>query len=357
MLNRLEEFDSQNLQEYVTPPRIRLMGVGGAGNNILRRLHRRTISGTETIALNTDAIQLNVCQADRLLLLGKEENKGRGTGGRPQLGRRYAEDERELIKACVEGADLVFVIAAMGGGTGTGAAPVIARIAREADALVVGVSILPQTMEGKPKRQLARDGLEEFRQACNCVIELDNQLLQELRPDYPFKRAYDVMSDLVADMVQTLTETVTVPSTINVDFADLKRIIEAGGSAKVLFGEASSPEPADVLNHLLGNPLLNPDFQGAEAALLHITAGTDFALSNCHEIMAALRVDLARDVNLILGYRTDETLDSRVRVVMMVSAIPNNVNGDGYADMIVSGNGNNGASTASVLGDTIPMVG
>jgi len=298
-----------------------------------------------------------VCQADRLLLLGKEENKGRGTGGRPQLGRRYAEDERELIKACVEGADLVFVIAAMGGGTGTGAAPVIARIAREADALVVGVSILPQTMEGKPKRQLARDGLEEFRQACNCVIELDNQLLQELRPDYPFKRAYDVMSDLVADMVQTLTETVTVPSTINVDFADLKRIIEAGGSAKVLFGEASSPEPADVLNHLLGNPLLNPDFQGAEAALLHITAGTDFALSNCHEIMAALRVDLARDVNLILGYRTDETLDSRVRVVMMVSAIPNNVNGDGYADMIVSGNGNNGASTASVLGDTIPMVG
>ena len=353
MLNRLEEFDSQNLQEYVTPPRIRLMGVGGAGNNILRRLHRRTITGAETIALNTDAIQLNECQANRLLLLGKEENKGRGTGGRPQLGRRYAEDERELIKACVEGSDLVFVIAAMGGGTGTGAAPVIARIAREVDALVVGVSILPQKMEGKPKRQLARDGLEEFRQACNCVVELDNQKLQEHKPDYPFKRAYDVMSDMVADMVQALTETVTVPSTINVDFADLKRIIEAGGSAKVLYGEASSPDPADVLNHLLGNPLLGPDFEGGEAALLHITAGNDFALSNCHEIMAALRVDLAQDVNLILGYRTDETLDNRVRVVMLVSAIPNDV---GYADMIVSGSGG-GASTGSVLSDSIPMVG
>ncbi|MEC9336692.1 MAG: hypothetical protein VYC68_04240, partial [Candidatus Thermoplasmatota archaeon] len=118
------------------------------------------------------------------------------------------------------------------------------------------------------------------------------------------------------------------------------------------------PDPADVLNHLLGNPLLGPDFEGGEAALLHITAGNDFALSNCHEIMAALRVDLAQDVNLILGYRTDETLDNRVRVVMLVSAIPNDV---GYADVIVSGSGGGvsggGASTTSVLSDSIPMVG
>ena len=229
MMDRLETFDTSDLMEFISPPKIKVLGVGGAGNNILKRLYSRKITGVETIALNTDAIHLNNCRAHTRKVLGATITQGRGTGGDPHLGKRCAEGDEETLKNTLSDTDMVFIIAGMGGGTGTGCSPIIAKYARETDALVVGVAVLPFKEEGIRRRNTALAGLRELKDKCHCVIELDNEKINEIKNgDYPMKKAFGVMSDLVAETVQSLAEVVTEPSTINVDFADLRKIIEAG---------------------------------------------------------------------------------------------------------------------------------
>jgi len=323
MMDRLESFDSTDLMEFVTPPKIKVMGVGGAGNNILKRLYNKRVNGVETIALNTDALHLNDCQAHKRTVLGATRTQGQGTGGDPHLGRICAEGDEETLRGLVDNTDMVFIIAGMGGGTGTGCSPTIAQYARDADALVVGVAVLPFLEEGKRRRNTALEGLAELKRKCHCVIELDNEKINELkRGDIPMKKAFDVMSDLVAETVQSLSQVITEPSTINVDFADLKKIIEAGGNAKVLYGESSKSDPGSVLDAVLGNPLLGSHYQGAEAVLLHVASGSEFSLNDCHEVLSALRYELSEDVNLIWGLRTSEAMGSNVKIVMLVAAIP-----------------------------------
>ena len=323
MMDKLESFDTTDLMEFISPPKIKLFGIGGAGNNILRRLYNRNISGVETIALNTDAIHLNGTKAHSRSVIGATITQGRGTGGDAHLGRRCVECDEENIKKKIDGADMVFIIAGMGGGTGTGSAPVVAQYAKEDDALVVGVAVLPFKEEGKKRRETAINGLLELKENCHCVIELDNEKLNVLtKGDYPMRKAFGVMSDLVAETVQSLSEIITEPSTINVDFADLRKIIEAGGNAKVLYGESNSPDPGSVLDAVLGNPLLGSHYQGAEAVLLHVSAGSEFSLNNCHEVLSALKYELSDDVNLIWGLRTEDAMEAKVRIVMLVAAIP-----------------------------------
>ena len=323
MMDKLESFDSSDLMEFITPPKIKVIGVGGAGNNILKRLYHRRITGVQTIALNTDAIHLNNCQADTRKVLGATITHGRGTGGDPHLGKRCAEEDEATLRNTLSDSDMVFIIAGMGGGTGTGCSPIIANYAKETDALVVGVAVLPFKEEGSRRRNTAIEGLQELKDSCHCVIELDNEKINEIKNgDYPMKKAFGVMSDLVAETVQSLAEVVTEPSTINVDFADLRKIIEAGGNAKVLYGDSEGSDPGSVLDSVLNNPLLGSHYKGAEAVLLHVAAGSEFSLNNCHEVLSALKYDLSDDVNLIWGLRTDESMGASVKVVMLVSAIP-----------------------------------
>ena len=257
MMDRLESFDTSELMEFITPPKIKLIGSGGAGNNILNRIYSTRTEGVETIALNTDANHLNQCKAHSRKVLGAKITQGRGTGGDPHLGARCAEDDEETLREKIDGADMVFVIAGMGGGTGTGSAPVIAKYAMDTEALVVGVAVLPFKEEGIVKREIALHGLSKLKKNCHCVIELDNENLNELtQGDIPMKKALDIMSDLVARTVGSLSEVITEPSTINVDFADLRKVIETGGQAKVLYGESDNSDPGSVLDSLLGNPLL-----------------------------------------------------------------------------------------------------
>ncbi len=325
MMDRLENFDTSDLLEFVSPPKIKVVGVGGAGSNIVERLYGKGITGVETIALNTDAGHLNLKKADQRKVLGAKRAFGRGAGGDPHLGSRCAEDDEDSLRGKIEGADMVFVIAGMGKGTGTGSSPVIAKYARESDALVVGVALLPFMEESQARRKIALDGILELKKYCHCVVELDNEKINTLKGgEYPMQKALNVMSDFVAQMVKSLSEIVTEPSTINVDFADLRKIIEAGGSAKVLYGESENTDPGSVLDSVLGNPLLESQYQGAEAVLLHISAGSDFSLNNCHEVLSALRYELSEDVNLIWGLRDDVTSSSTVKVVMLVTAIPDN---------------------------------
>ena len=264
-MERLESFDSSDLMEFITAPQVKLVGTGGAGNNILDRLYSRRVKGVETIALNTDANHLHKSKAHVRKVIGAKITQGRGAGGDPYTGKRCAEDDEESIRSKLNDGDIIFVIAGMGGGTGTGSAPVIAKYAKETDAVVVGVAILPFKEEGLPRRKVALEGLAELKKNCDCVIELDNEKLNELTGgDYPIQKAFSVMSDLVSGIVQSLSEVVTEPSMINVDFADLKKIIEAGGTAKVLYGESDGSDPGSVLDSVLGNPLLGNNYKGIQ---------------------------------------------------------------------------------------------
>ena len=327
MMERLESFDSSDLMEFIAPPKIKIIGVGGAGNNTLSRLYSRKIKGVETFALNTDAMHLNNSQADFKTVLGAKITQGRGAGGDPYLGRRCAEEDEDILRTMVDGADMVFVIAGMGGGTGTGAAPVVAQYARETEALVVGVAVLPFGTEGINRRKSAIRGLLELKNNSHCVIELDNEKLNDVtKGKYPMGQAFRVMDDLITETVQSLSEIVTEPSTINVDFADLRKIIETGGNAKVLYGESESSEPGDILDAILCNPILSPligsDYKGAEAVLLHIATGNELTMNNCSEVVSALEYELSDDVNLIWGLRIDDSMGSSVKVVMLVASIP-----------------------------------
>ena len=181
MMDKLESFDSSDLMEFITPPKIKVLGVGGAGCNILKRLYNRRITGVETIALNTDALHLNNCQAHGRKVLGAAINQGRGAGGDPHLGKRCAEEDEATLRDCVSDTDMVFIIAGMGGGTGTGCSPIIANYARETDALVVGVAVLPFKEEGSRRRNTAIEGLKELKDSCHCVIELDNEKINEIK--------------------------------------------------------------------------------------------------------------------------------------------------------------------------------
>ena len=348
MMDRLESFDSSDLMEFIAPPEVKVMGIGGAGNNIIERLYSRKITGVETIALNTDARHLSEKKADNRKVLGAKISMGRGTGGDPHLGKRCAEDDEESLREKMEGADMIFVIAGMGGGTGTGSAPVIARYAKDTEALVVGIAVLPFLEEGEAKRRIGIEGLEELKKNCHCVIELDNEKINDLKGgEIPMQEALNVMSDLVAQTVQSLSEIVTEPSTINVDFADLRKIVEAGGNAKVLYGVSESTEPGKILDSLLCNPLLKSDYNGAEAVLLHISAGSNFSLNNCHEVLSALRYTLSEDVNLIWGLRTNDSESSEVKVAMLVTAIPE---GDSEVDVLKK------SEITQPLGESIQMI-
>ena len=205
----------------------------------------------------------------------------------------------------------------------------------------------PKLSKGIVKREIALHGLSKLKKNCHCVIELDNENLNELtHGDIPMKKALDIMSDLVARTVGSLSEVITEPSTINVDFADLRKVIETGGQAKVLYGESDNSDPGSVLDSLLGNPLLGSHYQGAEAVLLHITAKDEFTLNNCHEVLAALKLELSEDVNLIWGHRTDNSMDAKVKVVMLVAGIPeSNLDLEKKSDL-----------SESLLGDKVQMI-
>ena len=366
MIDRLENFDSDELAKYVNPPKIKIFGVGGAGNNIMERLYIGNITGVETIALDTDATKLNSIKASKRIVLGAETCKGRGAGGDPHIGRRSVKEAETALKECIKDSDMVYIIAGMGGGTGTGAAPAIAKMATDMDTeLVIGISILPFEVEGKVKRKISNEGIEEFRRNCTTIIQLDNETLNEYEEckSYGMERMFGVMSDFITNIVKEKVEIITKVSTINVDYADIKKVLTMGGQAKIMYGHSNTSDPESVLNNLLGNPLIGSDYHGSKAIVIHIQAGKEFTLRSCEEIIGALRVNLDEDVNMIWGYRTDPDMGNAVKVVMIASAVPDDddVVGSAFGDK--SGPGPDNYGNKSGLGPDnygnalgIPMV-
>jgi cell division protein FtsZ len=302
-------------------PQIKIVGCGGAGNNTINRLYNIGVDGAETIAVNTDKQHLDVIKADKKILVGKSLTRGLGAGGFPEIGKRAAELARSTLQEVLKDADLVFITAGMGGGTGTGTAPIVAQVAKEQGAIVVGMVSTPFKVE-RARMVKAEEGIADLRAAADTVIVLDNNRLLEMVPNLPLEQAFSVMDQLISETVKGISETITRPSLINLDFADVKAIMNAGGIAVMLVGETKSQDKSDnVVRAALNHPLLDVDYRGATGALVHITGGPDLTLREAENIAESLTYEMDSHANVIWGARIQKDYEGKVRVLAIMTGI------------------------------------
>jgi len=319
----LNKQSSANAMEddFVGQPRIVIVGCGGAGNNTVNRIHHMGVSGAETIAINTDKQHLDMIQADKRILIGKSLTKGLGAGGYPDVGKRAAEMARPTLEAVLESADLVFITAGMGGGTGTGSAPVVASIAKEQGAIVVGMVSYPFQVE-KARLIRAEEGLEALASASDSVIVLDNNRLKNFVPNLPLGQAFSVMDQLIGETVKGISETITEPSLINIDYADVRAIMSKGGVAVMLVGESKQQNKSEsVVRECLSNPMLDIDYRGATGSLIHITGGTDLTLQDAEEVATSLTYELDPHADVIWGARVRNDMEGKIRVLAIMTGV------------------------------------
>ena len=307
--------------DFLGNPRIMVIGCGGAGNNTINRLYHMGITGAETIAINTDKQHLDMIQAGKRVLIGKSLTKGLGAGGYPDIGKRAAEMARPTLESLMESADLVFVTAGMGGGTGTGAAPVVAQVAKEQGAIVVGMVSYPFQVE-KARLLRAEEGLENLSKNADSVIVLDNNRLLSYVPNLPIGQAFSVMDQLISETVKGISETITEPSLIQLDYADVRAIMSKGGVAVMLVGESKQQNKAEsVVHECLSHPLLDIDYRGATGSLIHITGGNDLTLADAEEIASSLTYELDPHADVIWGARIRNEFEGKVRVMAIMTGV------------------------------------
>jgi len=305
----------------VKKARIVVFGCGGAGQNTITRLSEMGIQGANTVSINTDAKHLTVGKSDKKILIGKEVTRGLGAGGYPEIGKKAAEEARNEIKETLEGGDLVFVCAGEGGGTGTGAAPVVAEMAKSMNAIVIGVVTMPFKIEGA-RIAKAEDGLARLRQVTDTVIVIENDRLLKYAGELPIQQAFAVADELIASMVKGITETITLPSLVNVDYADVRAIMHAGGVAALGVGESNSSDRAmDAVTKALTNPLLEVDYTGAKGALIHITGGNDLRLDEVNLIGETVSQYLDPSAQVIWGARILPEFNGKVQVISIITGV------------------------------------
>jgi len=301
--------------------RIVVVGCGGAGNNTVKRLMTIGVQGAECIAINTDRQHLAVTTAHRKLLIGERITRGLGAGGYPHVGRAAAEESTGQLTELLRDADLVFIAAGMGGGTGTGSAPVVAEIAKNNDAIVVGVITMPFNLE-RTRIDKAKAGLARLQENVDTAVVIDNQKLMELVPDLPLEEAFGVADEVLANMVKGITETITMPSLINLDYADVRSIICNGGVALVGLGEATGADRANEgIKNALNSPLLEVEWSGATGALIHITGGPDMSLAEANKVGEIVSEKMSSEANVIWGARVDPRLSGILRVMLILTGV------------------------------------
>ena len=300
---------------------IKVIGVGGMGGNAVTWLFNKGIDGATIYAANTDALHLSVTKADEKILIGKELTRGLGCGGRPPQGREAAKEALVELKKAVGGADMVFVIAGMGGGTGTGAAPVVSQIAKESGAVVISVVTMPFEAE-RARIDKAEFGLQELRDVTDTCIVLDNNRLVDIAGQLPIEQAFAVANELVSTMVKGIVETITLPSLINLDYADVSAIMRDGGVAVIGIGEADTADRVnESVKQALTHPLLDVDYKGASGALIHVTCGPDLKLEEFDLIARIVSENLSADAQVIIGARISKEFVGKVRVITIMTGI------------------------------------
>ncbi|MEM0050170.1 MAG: cell division protein FtsZ [Candidatus Bathyarchaeia archaeon] len=301
--------------------RIIVIGVGGAGNNTVSRLMESGITGAECIAINTDLQHLNVTRAHQKILIGEKLTRGLGSGGDPNIGRAAIEESIEQVDKLLNDVDIVFVTAGMGGGTGTGAAPVVAKLAREKGAIVIGVVTMPFKIE-KGRINIALKGLNDMRRECDTVIVIDNNKLMWLVPHLPINEAFRVGDQVLANMIKGITEVVSMPSLINLDFADFRTIMKRGGVAIAGIGESNAPNRAeDAVQKALRMPLLDVDYSGANGALIHITGDENLTIEEANTVGEIITQMMNDDALVIWGARVDPNLKGTLRVTLVMTGV------------------------------------
>jgi cell division protein FtsZ len=302
---------------------IRVVGVGGGGLNAVNRMIEAGISQVEFIAVNTDIQQLRTCEAPIKLHIGRELTQGLGSGADPDLGRKAAEEAYDQIKHVLRGSDMVFVTAGEGGGTGTGAAPVVARIAKEVGALTVGIVTLPFRFEGTRRRSQAEQGVEDLRDVCDTVIVIPNdRLLEVLERSTSMLDAFRIADDVLRQGVQGICDLITMPGLINLDFADVRTIMSDAGSAIMGIGFATGENRArEAASRALRSPLIDTEIVGARGILLSIAGGDDLTLLEVNEAAEVLREASTEETNIIFGATIDERLEGQVWVTVIATGL------------------------------------
>ena len=300
---------------------IKVVGVGGGGSNAVNRMVDAGIAGVEFVAVNTDAQALLICDADVKIHIGAKATRGLGAGANPEVGREAAEESRDELKEALKGADMVFVTAGEGGGTGTGAAPVVAEIALELGALTVGVVTKPFSFEGSRRAEQAINGIEEIRDRVDTLIVVENdRLLEVVEKRTTVVDAFRMADDILRQGVQGITDLITVPGLVNLDFADVRTIMRDAGTAVMGIGLGSGPNrAADASQLAVSSPLLDASIEGATGVLLNITGGSDIGLFEVNEAAELVTGAADQNANVIFGAVIDETLGGDVRVTVIAT--------------------------------------
>lgn len=300
---------------------IRVIGVGGGGSNAVNRMIMADMTGIEFIAINTDAQALLQNEAQHHIRIGDKLTRGLGAGGNPSVGCKAAEENAEEIYEALKGSDMVFITAGMGGGTGTGASPVVAQIAREVGALTVGVVTKPFSFEGKKRQLSAEEGIANLKQHVDTLITVPNdRLLQVADKRMPLSEAFKLADDVLRQGIQGISDLITVPGLINLDFADVKTIMSAAGSALMAIGESNGETRAvDAAQIAIASPLLDIDISGARGVLFNITGGMDMTLFEVNEAADVISQAAHPDANIIFGAVQDPGFDGRVKITVIAT--------------------------------------
>jgi cell division protein FtsZ len=284
-------------------------------------LYKKGIKGAEILACNTDKQHLNITEADRKFLLGKDLTRGLGCGGFPNKGAESAQESLQEIKESLKGSDMVFVCAGMGGGTGTGAAPVVAQVARDTGAIVIGTVTMPFNIE-RARVDKAEFGLQQLREVSDTVIVIDNNRLVAIAGNLPIQQAFAVANELVSTMIKGIVETIAVPSLVNLDYADVKAIMTNGGVAAIGVGASDTENRVEeAVKGALSNPLLDINYDGATGALIHVTGGPDMTLDEVNRIGELVTESLDDDANVIWGARVSDAMKGKLTVMTIITGV------------------------------------
>lgn len=300
---------------------IKVIGVGGAGCNAVSRMIQEGLGGVEFIAINTDAQALFLCDADQRIHIGSQATRGLGAGSAPEVGRKAIEENADEVLKALDGADMVFITAGMGGGTGTGAAPVVAELARQAGALTVAVVTKPFSFEGQRRLQMAESGIEELKKKVDTIITIPNdRLLKIVSEKENISEAFRLADDVLRNGVQGISEIITVPGRINVDFADVQTIMADAGSALLGIGIASGENRAvEAARAAISSPLLEASIDGATGVLFNITGGDDMTLIELHEAARIISEAVDPEAQIIFGSVQDERMEGEIRITVVAT--------------------------------------
>ncbi len=300
---------------------IKVIGVGGAGNNMINWLYKKGIQGAEILAVNTDSQHLGITSADKKFVIGQELTRGLGCGGFPNRGAEAAKESIQNIKETLKESDMVFVCAGLGGGTGTGAGPVVAKVAKDTGAIVIGTVTMPFKIE-RARIDKAEFGLQQLREVSDTVIVIDNNRLVSIAGNLPVQQAFAVANELISTMIKGIVETIAIPSLVNLDYADVRAIMTDGGVAAIGVGASDTSSKVDeAVKGALTNPLLDISYEGATGAIIHVCGGPDLTLDEISKVGELVTEAMDPDANVIWGARIDDNMKGKLTVMTIITGV------------------------------------